>query len=77
MPLLLQFAADYPGTAFLLSWPLMLLLLGVAWATASLLNNAVNGVTTAFVQAVGAIIVLFRGYPKVPEDGDADKPLAS
>jgi hypothetical protein len=82
-PIILQFAADHPVTAFFLSWPTAFLILGVAWTVATLLNNAMNAILMVYNQTVGSIAVLARGYPPVEkgdggeggEDGEG-KPLA-
>ena len=81
-PLLLQFAADHPVSAFFLSCPLALILIAWAWSTATLLTNAMNACAMIYAQTTGFLAVIARGYaPGAGKDegdgkGGEDKPLA-
>ncbi len=63
--ILLTFAADHAVAAFFLSWPLMLLLLGVANFITSCIVGAMN-----LLLAIARLgVILLRGYPVAPVVG--------
>lgn len=69
-PVILQFAADYPWTAFFISWPTTFLIMSAAWMVATLLTNAMNTLLMAFGQLTSFIAVLARGYAPMEKGKD-------
>lgn len=82
---LLQFAAEYPWSAFMLSLPLTMILVGASWAATVLITNAMNACVSIWAQCLNFVMILVRGYPPESmvinnkgEGGDGEeKPLAS
>ena len=80
---ILQFAADHSWSAFLLSLPLTMILVGASWAATILITNAMNACVSIWGQCLNFVMILARGYPPEAvvvkgngEDGE-EKPLAS
>lgn len=59
---ILPFITDHPVAAFFLSWPLMMVLVSMAWLVAASTENAMNLVLRMSTLLCNTFVLTIRGY---------------
>ncbi len=71
---LIQFLIDHPFISFLLSWPVVLTLITLAWLVASSVENSMNLVLRLFNMTCNTFVIAVRGYaPQSIEAQEVEK----